>query len=283
MAVYVFPGQGSQRKGMGADLFSHFPERVAEADSILGYSIQTLCVEDPLNQLNETQYTQPALYVVNALSYFKNQQEMGKKPDYVAGHSLGEFNALLAANVFDFATGLRLVQKRGELMSQAQGGSMAAIIGLEKEQVMAVLEAKAISDVVMANHNSYTQVVISGPKNSIPVAQSALKEEGAKVIPLTVSGAFHSPLMKQASTAFTELLSRVVLNNPSLPVIANVSAKPYVAGQVLNTLAKQITSAVRWCETITFLLEKGEDIFEEIGPGTVLTNLITHIRKRKAA
>jgi malonyl CoA-acyl carrier protein transacylase len=130
MPAYIFPGQGSQAKGMGKELFSQFPEITAKADEILGYSITTLCVEDPDQRLNQTQYTQPALYTVNALFYFNKLRQIGTPPSFVAGHSLGEYNALLAADVFDFGTGLKLVKKRGELMSQASGGAMAAVIGL---------------------------------------------------------------------------------------------------------------------------------------------------------
>src|SRR5205823_13876450 len=126
MLAYIFPGQGSQTRGMGGNLFDDFPELTAQADAILGYSIKKLCLEDPNQELNQTQFTQPALFVVNALTFLKKNQ----KPDYVAGHSLGEYNALFAAEVFDFATGLNLVKKRGELMSEAKNGGMAAVIGL---------------------------------------------------------------------------------------------------------------------------------------------------------
>ncbi|MGO4778772.1 acyltransferase domain-containing protein, partial [Lysobacter sp. 2RAB21] len=133
MKTYMFPGQGSQARGMGGDLFDAYPELTAKADAVLGYSIKELCLEDPRRELGKTQFTQPALYVVNALSYYKRIQDTGETPDYLAGHSLGEFNALLAAECFDFETGLKLVKKRGELMSQATQGAMAAIVNATRE------------------------------------------------------------------------------------------------------------------------------------------------------
>ncbi len=279
MTVYVFPGQGSQRKGMGADLFVQFPTLLAQANMILGYSIETLCLDESQEQLNQTQYTQPALYIINAFSYFEKIGEGAKRPDYVAGHSLGEYNALLAAEVFDFATGLRLVQKRGELMSQAQGGSMAAIIGSQAERVLDVLKNNAITDVVVANYNSYTQVVISGTRASVQTAQTLFELEGSMVVPLSVSGAFHSPLMEQAKQIFAKFLSSFNFNVPSIPVIANIDAKPYQADEIKTKLASQITGSVQWCETIQYLLNQREENFEEIGPGQVLTGLIQRIRK----
>jgi malonyl CoA-acyl carrier protein transacylase len=279
MTVYVFPGQGSQHKGMGEELFEYFPTLIAEADMILGYSIQTLCLEDPQGQLNQTQYTQPALYVVNAFSYFKKIREGVKRPDYLAGHSLGEYNALMAADVFDFATGLRLVQKRGELMSKAHGGAMSAILGIKAEQVLEVLQNHQISDVIIANYNSYNQVVVSGIKDSVERAQPLFEQAGGMVISLTVSGAFHSPLMRDAQEIFAEFLAYFSFNMPIIPVIANVDAAPYTGQTITAKLAAQITGSVRWCDTIQYLLDQGEQNFEEIGPGQVLTGLIQRIRE----
>jgi malonyl CoA-acyl carrier protein transacylase len=282
MPVYIFPGQGSQVKGMGAELFEYFPALLAQADMILGYSLKELCLEDHHNQLNQTQYTQPALYTINAFNYFKRINTGAKRPDYVAGHSLGEYNALLAADVFDFATGLRLVQKRGELMSKAQGGGMAAILGLEASQVLKILQELAITEVVIANYNSHTQMVISGPQASVQTAQVAFEQAGAMVMPLKVSGAFHSPLMQQAKDEFTDFLSHFNFNEPSVPVIANLTARPYGDKDIKHLLASQITGSVRWCDTIEYLLNQGEESFEEIGPGRVLTGLVKRIRQAQS-
>jgi len=157
MTVFIFPGQGSQIKGMGGTLFNQFKDFTDQANTILGYSIQTLCLEDPQQQLKQTQYTQPALYIVNALTYFKKIQETGQKPTYVAGHSLGEYNALLAAGVFDFETGLKLVKKRGEFMSQVGEGAMASVSGLTADAIYIILSQYGLTNVVIANSLHCTQ------------------------------------------------------------------------------------------------------------------------------
>ena len=196
----MFPGQGSQEPGMGEGLFDLYPELVAQADEILGYSIKTLCLEDPAEQLSQTQYTQPALYTVNALSFLKQKQDApDQRPMFYLGHSLGEYNALFAADVFDFATGLRLVRERGALMAEARGGGMAAIIGLGAEQVASVLEKEGLSTIDIANMNTPEQTVISGLAEDINHVQDVFQAAGARLcIPLKVSGAFHSIYMKVA-------------------------------------------------------------------------------------
>ncbi len=171
MATFIFPGQGSQVKGMGGNLFNEFRELTAQADDILGYSIKELCMEDPNSTLGQTQYTQPALFVVSALSYLKRIKETGRKPDFVAGHSLGEYNALFAAGAFDFETGLKLVKKRGELMSLATGGSMAVVLGITEENIVEVLEQNGLYSIDIANVNSPYQVAISGLKEDIDKAR----------------------------------------------------------------------------------------------------------------
>lgn len=280
MTTYVFPGQGSQVKGMGGSLFSEFPDIVQKADQILGYSIATLCLEDPNNQLNQTNFTQPALYVVNALSYLKKLQETGTKPDYLAGHSLGEYNALFAANVFDFETGLKLVQKRGALMSQATGGGMAAVVGLKNDVVQAVLEQNKLADISIANYNSYTQVVISGPKEAILSAEPFFSKAGAMLyMPLKVSGAFHSPYMNKAQTEFAEFIKNFSFSNPKIPVIANVNATPYQEDKIQSNLTEQISHSVMWTQSVDYLIKHNESVFVEIGPGKVLTGLIARIQK----
>lgn len=278
MTTYLFPGQGSQSKGMGAALFAEFPEYIQKANNILGYSITHLCLENPNEQLNQTQYTQPALYIVNVLSYLKKLQE-SPKPHYLAGHSLGEYNALFAAQVFDFETGLKLVQKRGELMSKATNGGMAAVMGLKSEAIQNILNQENLNEITIANYNSYTQIVITGPKSDIAVAQSLFEKAGASLyIPLKVSGAFHSPHMKTAQETFAQFLSQFTFRAPAIPVMANVNAKPYPAQSVPTLLAQQITSPVQWTASIEYLLNQGENDFTEIGPGTVLTGLVRRIR-----
>jgi trans-AT polyketide synthase/acyltransferase/oxidoreductase domain-containing protein len=282
MLTFVFPGQGSQQKGMGGSLFDDFKEETAKADEILGYSIKTLCLEDPDQQLNKTQYTQPALYTVNALSYLKKLKESGKKPDYLAGHSLGEYSALFAARAYDFVTGLRLVKMRGELMSLAQGGGMAAVIGLHEDHVAEVLKKSDSAGVTTANYNSPSQIVISGPRAEIERIQTFFEEAGGRYIPLKVSGAFHSPHMGEAKKQFEEFLDSFTLSDPAIPVISNVHARPCRPGDIKKNLAEQITHTVKWTESIRCLMGKGEMTFEEIGPGKVLTKLIQSIQKDAA-
>lgn len=278
MTTYVFPGQGSQSVGMGNALFPEFTNLVQLADEILGYSIVQLCLENG-EQLNNTRYTQPALYVVSALSYLKKIQETGKKPDYVVGHSLGEYNALFAAGAFDFETGLKLVQKRGELMSQAAGGGMAAVVGLKSQDVMSVLEKNHLANISIANYNSNTQLVLTGLKEDVTAAQTVFEQAGAMFIPLKVSGAFHSPYMGEAQQQFMGFLKQFKLSQPTIPVIANISAQPYQIDQLYSNLAEQITHSVQWTKSIEYLISQGETVFEEVGPGSVLTGLIRRIQK----
>ena len=276
--IYLFPGQGSQSKGMGEGLFERFPHITEEANNILGYDIQALCLEDPDEKLGQTQYTQPALFTVSALSYLAALETSGEKPTMTAGHSLGEYNALFAANAFDFATGLRLVQKRGALMAEAKGGGMAAVIGLTHDQVAQVLDAAGQGQVGLANLNAPTQIVVSGAQEMIPALQDAFKEAGAKrYIPLKVSGAFHSPFMEPAKSAFEAFLAEVALKDPELPVISNVEAQPYTPGSIQQLLAEQITSPVRWVESISLMNQEPDAVFEEIGPGNVLKGLLRQI------
>ncbi|MBN1686307.1 MAG: ACP S-malonyltransferase [Spirochaetales bacterium] len=280
ITVYVFPGQGSQSVGMGKASFDDYPDLVAKADAILGYSLKTLCLEDPEGNLNLTQYTQPALFAVTALEYLKLQGESAKKPDYLAGHSLGEYAALFAASAFDFETGIRLVQKRGELMGKARGGGMVAVIGLDRERVHAILKDTGMDTVEVANYNSPGQTILSGPVDDLNAIAGAFEEGGARrYLPLKVSAAFHSRYMAEAGRAFSEFLQGINFENPKIPVISNVTAGPYKEREIRENLVNQLTSSVRWQESIEYLLAQGECEFKEIGPGTVLTKLIEQIRQ----
>lgn len=282
MTTYVFPGQGSQVRGMGKDLFSQFPELVEQANSILGYDIVNLCTHDPEQLLQKTNYTQPALFTVNALTFLSKQNAGAPKPHFTAGHSLGEYNALFAAGVFDFATGLKLVQKRGALMSQAIGGGMAAIIGLTAEKIQSILQEQHLNTISIANYNSHSQIVISGLKTDVDQALPLFEKAGAMlVVPLKVSGAFHSPYMSAAEQEFATFLQQFSFSSPTIPVIANINAKPYAASDIQTNLTKQITHSVQWTDTIQYLLKQGETHFEEIGPGKVLMGLIQRIQQGK--
>lgn len=286
MTAFVFPGQGSQKRGMGEGLFDEVREYAAvekEADAILGYSLRKLCLEDADNRLKETQYTQPCLYAVNALHYYKAVSQ-GTHPAYLAGHSLGEYNALLAAGVFDFLTGLRLVKKRGELMAQARNGGMAAIIGLSSTAIEKAVREHGLDTLDLANFNSPSQTVISGPVEDIKRAGPVFEKLGARLyLPLPVSAAFHSRYMAPAARAFADYLSPMSFASPKITVIANATAKPYPSSSpsesVKSLLTRQIDHSVQWIQTVRFLIGEGVTQFMEMGPGNVLTKSIQDIRK----
>jgi malonyl CoA-acyl carrier protein transacylase len=286
MTAFVFPGQGSQKRGMGDGLFDEVREYAAvekQADEILGYSLRKLCLEDADNRLKETQYTQPCLYVVNALHYYKAVSE-GTRPAYLAGHSLGEYNALLAAGVFDFLTGLRLVKKRGELMAQARSGGMAAVIGLNSNTIEKAVREHGLDTLDLANFNTPSQTVISGPVEDIKRAGPVFEKLGARLyLPLPVSAAFHSRYMAPAARAFADYLSPMSFASPKITVIANATAKPYPSSSpsesVKSLLTRQIDHSVQWIQTVRFLIGEGVTQFMEMGPGNVLTKSIQDIRK----
>ena len=290
MIAFVFPGQGSQKRGMGQGLFDEVRQYALveeEVDVTLGYSLRKMCLEDAGNRLKETQFTQPCLYVVNALHYYRAVSQ-GARPEYLAGHSLGEYNALLAAGVFDFLTGLRLVQKRGELMSQARNGGMAAVIGLGADKVSSVIRENGLSSIDLANFNTPSQSVVSGPVDAIRRAGPFFERAGAQMyIPLQVSAAFHSRYMAEASKSFADFLAPMTFQSPRTPVIANVTARPYPADNpsesVKSMLVNQITHPVQWAQSIRFLLNQGVTQFTEVGPGNVLTRMAQQIQQEKAA
>lgn len=268
---------------MGAGLFDRFADWTAEADAILGYSIRQLCLEDPHGELVQTQFTQPALYVVNALTWRARTEDDRPAPAFLAGHSLGEYNALHAAGVFDFATGLRMVQRRGALMGQVSGGGMAAVIGLAPDRIEAVLaESDAGRRIDVANFNSAEQTVIAGPEADLALVQPAFEAAGAKKYSvLKVSAPFHSRYMRAPMDEFAGFLAGFTFAAPAIPVIANVTAQPYPADAVRDTLARQIGHSVRWLETMTWLFDQGVVEVDEVGPGTVLGKLAQRIRKAR--
>ncbi|WP_460106381.1 ACP S-malonyltransferase [Streptomyces sp. YKOK-J1] len=279
MKVYGFPGQGSQTRGMGRQLFEKYPEHTATADRVLGYSLAELCADDPERRLGQTQFTQPALYAVSALGHLERQAEDPAPADYLIGHSLGEYVALFAAGVFDFETGLRLVQRRGALMAEAGGGGMAAVVGLDEAGLPRVLAEAGIEDVDIANHNAPDQIVLSGPRESLEAACAAVEAAGARAVRLNVSAPFHSRYMRGTAEEFARFLDGFTLRAPDVPVLANVDGQPYDPDAIKETLTAQIVSPVRWTDTVRRLMGHGDFDFVEIGPGRVLTNLVAKIRK----
>jgi malonyl CoA-acyl carrier protein transacylase len=280
MKAYLFPGQGSQRVGMGDGLFEAFPQLTSSADSILGYSIQELCLRDPDRLLSHTQYTQPALYVVNALTFRRQIEKTNELPDFVAGHSLGEYNALESAGVLSIEDGLKLVKRRGELMSHAPKGAMAAVIGVSAEKVREILLDHQLSAIDIANLNTNTQTIISGLEADIQHAQAFIEQNDAMFVPLNVSGAFHSRYMESARQDFHQSLLQCNFSVPKIPVIANLTARPYDQDHAITLLCDQLTHTVLWLDSMQFLLEKGVTEFVELGPGDVLTKMVRSIKSQ---
>ncbi|MCG7563259.1 ACP S-malonyltransferase [Pseudoalteromonas sp. McH1-42] len=280
MKSYLFPGQGAQYVGMGKAWFELFPEQTHTASEILGYCIKTLCLDDPHNQLNQTEFTQPALYVVSALAFLAHQQRDPIPADFMAGHSLGEYTALFAAGAVSFEDGLRLVQQRGALMSQVDGGAMAAVLALDEATIRTCLTVHQLETLDIANLNSPKQSVLSGLNDDISRAQQVIEQAGGRFIRLNTSGAFHSRYMAGVQADFARCVAEVEFKAPSVPVIANVSARPYQDHTIQSQLIAQLTSSVRWTDSIAYLLAQGDMTFVELGPKKILTKLVAEIKQQ---
>lgn len=269
--AWVFPGQGSQVIGMGLDLLEvpAAKARFDQAEQILGWSVVEIC-QSADDKVSQTLYTQPCLYVVET-ALADLLKERGQSPDFVAGHSLGEYSALYTADVFDFESGLRLMQRRAELMNSASDGMMAALLGFDREQLESVLAET--SGAVLANDNNAGQVVISGTPEAVESVMSQVKSKRA--VKLNVSGAFHSPLMTEAAEQFQTVLDSVEFKAAQMPVLSNVDPIPSRnAGELKDRLSRQMTGSVRWREISLRLPEENVDRVVEVGPGKVLTGII---------
>lgn len=286
--AFVFPGQGSQEVGMGkawAEASAVARETFEEADDVLGESLSRLCWEGPEEDLQLTVNTQPAL-LATSVAIYRGVREAGLEPRAVAGHSLGEYSALVAAGTLTFADALKLVRQRGRFMQEAVPvgvGAMAAIIALDTEAVKAIAEEASQGEVcTLANHNSEGQTVLAGHKAAVERAVELAKERGArKAVLLSVSAPFHSPLMAPAREALTPHLEETTFADPQVPVVTNVDAEAVTTGAAArDALIRQVDSAVLWTDSVTFMAEElGINAFAEVGPGKVLTGLNRRIAR----
>ncbi|EKN5139486.1 [acyl-carrier-protein] S-malonyltransferase [Yersinia enterocolitica] len=288
----VFPGQGSQSLGMLADLAAQFPiveETFSEASSVLGYDLWQLVQQGPAEELNKTWQTQPALLTASVAIWRVWQHQGGKLPTMMAGHSLGEYSALVCAGVLDFKQAVRLVELRGKLMQEAvpEGtGDMYAIIGLDNESIAKACEESALGQVVSpVNFNSPGQVVIAGNKEAVERAGAACKALGAKrALPLPVSVPSHCALMKPAADKLAVALEEIEFQAPLFPVVNNVDVKTEVSPEAIRSaLVRQLYNPVRWTESVEFIAAEGVELLLEVGPGKVLTGLTKRIVDTLAA
>jgi [acyl-carrier-protein] S-malonyltransferase len=284
-SAWLFPGQGSQAVGMGRDVYEHSAtarQVFEQADAVLGFALSRLCFEGPAEELTQTENAQPALLTTSvALLLAARERAELAPPLYVAGHSLGEYSALVAAGALRFEDALRLVRRRGELMAAATEGTMAAVIGLDLPTLEAVCaEASKVGMVVVANQNAPGQLAISGTTAGVEQASALAKQRGAKrIIPLNVSAAFHSPLMREAATGLQVAVAEVEqIVSPQPAVISNVNAQPLTEPSDIRVeLVAQVTAPVRWIASVERMHTDGVTQFVEIGPGNVLSGLVKRI------
>jgi [acyl-carrier-protein] S-malonyltransferase len=279
---FVFPGQGAQKVGMGKDLFDEYPEVRAlfqKAEQYLKKDIGRICFEGPPEELVKTENAQVAIFLVS-VAILEQLRVKGIKPEIVAGHSLGEISAYYAAGVFELEQALDIIRERGQAMANshpAEDSGMAAVLKLDEEIILEVVAPMKDVPVCIANYNSPGQIVITGKKEGVLKASDILKEKGAKIIPLNVSGAFHSPLMVKGAQVFQNYLDGVTLNKAGRPIILNRTAQiEREAGALKQNLVEQIKSPVRWMEAVKNMAQK-VDVIVECGPGKVLSGLIKKI------
>ncbi|ASA21304.1 ACP S-malonyltransferase [Paenibacillus donghaensis] len=286
--AFVFPGQGAQAVGMGKDVYDAKPksrEVFEEGDKVLGFALSQLVFTGPESELKQTVNTQPAL-LTTSVAYYRAMLDMGVKPDYVAGHSLGEYSALVVAGVLSYSDAVRLVRLRGQFMEEAvpEGqGAMAAVLGADREALNELCRLITAESglVELANINCPGQIVVSGSEAGVSAVVQRVKEAGGKrAIPLEVSGPFHSSLMKSAADRLAVELQQVTLNKPAVPVVMNVTAAPVTdPEEIRELLVRQVYSPVLWHDSVDYLIANGVDTIVEIGSGSVLTGLVRKIDK----
>ncbi len=277
--AFIFPGQGAQAVGMGQDLYNNYPaaKKVFDtADEVLGKSITKMCFEGPEEALKETVNTQPSIVTMSIAALEAFNSKLNIKPNFTAGHSLGEYCAMYCSGVMNLKTTLEAIQQRANLMGQIKGGAMAAILNAPEGSIeKALKEASSVGYVDVANYNSPVQVVLTGDENAIKKAGEILMESGAKrVVPLAVSGAFHSKYLENAGKEFSDFVKDLDITSASIPVVTNVDAAATISAEDFkNKMPRQIYSSVHWTQTINNMIENGVDTFIEFGPGKVLAGL----------
>jgi malonyl CoA-acyl carrier protein transacylase len=278
MRCLLFPGQGVQRKGMGAGLFDEFRELTELACRILDYDLEELCLRDPDKRLRSTVYAQPAILFVNVLHALRDRRQNPDAYAYSAGHSLGEYSALVFGGYLDLGDALALVRRRAELMAQVTGGGMAAVIGLPGTVVERALRETGLSEVYIANRNADVQTTIAGRSDELATAAKAIAAlPGARVVRLNVSGPFHTPLMEPAGTAFAQILRDTEFTRGSVPVVSSVTGELFDPDDAVDLLSAQLAAPVEWIRTVRTLRAAGVTRFDEVN-GRTMTALAEGIQ-----